>query len=67
MEGIRIPVKIQLVNRQRAVKVNRAVLGRLVRALAQEIHEDWIEDNRYLNMAPLKEHKKAQARVPAAA
>jgi putative transposase len=40
---------------------------RLARALAQEIHEDWIEDNRYLNMGLLKEHKKSQARVPTAA
>jgi transposase-like protein len=31
---------------------------RLVRALAAEIHEDWIEATRYLNMAMLKEHKK---------
>jgi putative transposase len=46
---------------------NAAACLRLVRALAQEIHEDWIEDNRYLNMALLKEHKKAQARVSAAA
>lgn len=31
---------------------------RLVRALAIEIHEDWIEATRYLNMQMLKEHKK---------
>ena len=31
---------------------------RLVRALAAEIHEDWIEATRYLNMSMLKEHKK---------
>lgn len=31
---------------------------RLVRALAAEIHEDWIEATRYLNMHILKEHKK---------
>jgi len=31
---------------------------RLVRALAAEIHEDWIEATRYLNMHMLKEHKK---------
>ncbi|WP_038045964.1 IS256 family transposase, partial [Thioalkalivibrio sp. ALE9] len=30
---------------------------RLVRALAVEIHEGWLEDNRYLNMDLLKEHK----------
>jgi putative transposase len=46
---------------------NEAACLRLVRALTQEIHEDWIEDNRYLNMDLLKEHKKAQARVSAAA
>lgn len=31
---------------------------RLVRALAAEYHEDWIEATRYLNMTMLKEHKK---------
>lgn len=31
---------------------------RLTRALAVEIHEDWIEAIRYLNMMILKEHKK---------
>ena len=31
---------------------------RLIRALAVEIHEDWIEATRYLNMHMLKEHKK---------
>lgn len=33
---------------------------RLVRALAAEYHEDWIEATRYLNMTVLKEHKKQQ-------
>ena len=33
---------------------------RLLRALAVEIHEDWIEQHRYLNMELLKEHKKLQ-------
>lgn len=31
---------------------------RLIRALAVETHEDWIEATRYLNMAMLNEHKK---------
>lgn len=31
---------------------------RLVRALAVEIHEDWIEAHRYLNMDMLREHLK---------
>jgi len=31
---------------------------RLVRALAVEIHEEWMEATRYLNMDELKEHKK---------
>jgi len=31
---------------------------RLVRALASEQHEEWMEATRYLNMAILKEHKK---------
>lgn len=35
---------------------------RLVRALAVEIHETWLEAIRYLNMAHLAEHKKEQLR-----
>lgn len=31
---------------------------RLVRALAVEVHENWIEQHRYLNMELLREHKK---------
>ena len=37
---------------------NEASCLRLVRALTVEIHEDWIEQHRYLNMAILREHKK---------
>lgn len=35
---------------------------RLVRALAVEIHENWVEATRYLNMADLEEHKKEMIR-----
>ena len=35
---------------------------RLIRALAVEMHENWIEATRYLNMEELKEHKKQQLR-----
>jgi putative transposase len=35
---------------------------RLVRALAVEIHEAWLESPRYLNMEPLAEQKKSQLR-----
>ena len=35
---------------------------RLVRALAVEIHENWVEATRYLNMADLEEHKKEMMR-----
>jgi putative transposase len=31
---------------------------RLIRALAVEMHENWIEATRYLNMEYLKEHQK---------
>lgn len=37
---------------------NEASCLRLVRALAVEMHENWIEATRYLNMDLLKEHKK---------
>jgi putative transposase len=45
---------------------NTASCLRLVRALAVEMHENWIEAIRYLNMEYLKEHKKEQVRRPAA-
>jgi transposase-like protein len=38
---------------------------RLVRALAIETHENWLEANRYLNMAELKEQKKMMLRQAA--
>ena len=41
---------------------NAASCLRLVRALAVEMHENWIEAIRYLNMENLKEHKKEQLR-----
>jgi putative transposase len=41
---------------------NAASCLRLIRALAVEMHENWIEAIRYLNMEFLKEHKKEQLR-----
>ena len=38
---------------------------RLVRALAVETHENWLEQHRYLNMDDLNEHKKTQLRQAA--
>ena len=35
---------------------------RLVRALAVETHENWLEQHRYLNMDGLREHKKEALR-----
>jgi len=46
---------------------NAASCLRLIRALAVEIHEGWLEDNRYLNMDLLKEQKKEQLRQRQAA
>ena len=47
---------------------NAASCLRLIRALAVEIHEDWIEATRYLDMEVLKDHFKQQRReiAPAA-
>jgi putative transposase len=45
---------------------NAASCLRLVRALAVEIHEGWLEATRYLNMEHLKEHKKEAFRAVAA-
>jgi putative transposase len=41
---------------------NRESCLRLIRALAVEIHEDWVEATRYLNMEVLKEQLKQQRR-----
>jgi transposase-like protein len=41
---------------------NAASCLRLVRAMAAEIHEDWIEATRYLNMELLEERKREQLR-----
>jgi transposase-like protein len=38
---------------------------RLVRALAVETHENWLEAHRYLNMNDLREHKKTNLRKAA--
>ena len=38
---------------------------RLIRALAVEIHEGWLEAHRYLNMEDLREHRKEQLRLAA--
>jgi putative transposase len=42
---------------------NEASCLRLIRALAVEIHENWIEATRYLNMDVLEEHKKELLRI----
>lgn len=36
----------------------------LIRALAVETHEGWLEEHRYLNMQLLAEHKREQPRQP---
>ncbi|MDQ2696940.1 MAG: IS256 family transposase [Pseudomonadota bacterium] len=57
-------VNEEIKRRTRVVRIfpNEASCLRLVRALTVEIHEAWLEDNRYLNMDLLKEHKKQQLR-----
>jgi putative transposase len=54
----------ELKRRTHVVRIfpNAASCLRLVRALAAEIHENWIEATRYLKMELLKEHKKEQMR-----
>lgn len=53
--------------RTRVVRIfpNSASCLRLIRALAVETHELWLEASRYLNMALLKEHKKQQFSIAA--
>ena len=51
------PVFISCVSPEFRQTRNRVAL-RLIRALAVEIHEDWIEAHRYLNMEILREQRK---------
>ena len=44
---------------------NPASCLRLVRGLAVEMHENWLEAHRYLNMDDLREHKKEALRMAA--
>jgi putative transposase len=54
----------ELLRRTKVVRIfpNTESCLRLIRALAAEIHEGWLEDNRYLNMELLREHKKEKLR-----
>ena len=54
----------ELKRRTQVVRIfpNAASCLRLVRALAVETHENWLEATRYLNMAHLAEHKKEMLR-----
>ena len=58
----------ELKRRTHVVRIfpNAASCLRLVRALAIETHENWLEATRYLNMEHLKEHKKEALRAMAA-
>jgi len=57
----------ELKRRTHVVRIfpNAASCLRLVRALAVETHENWLEAIRYLNMEHLKEHKKQMLRQAA--
>jgi len=54
----------EIKRRTRVIRIfpNEASCLRLVRALAVETHENWIEATRYLNMELLEEHKKEVTR-----
>lgn len=57
----------ELKRRTHVVRIfpNAASCLRLVRALAVEAHENWLEAIRYLNMEHLREHKKLAVRLAA--
>lgn len=57
----------EIKRRTRVVRIfpNEASCLRLVRALCAEIHETWLEDNRYINMDLLMEQKKAAMKLAA--
>lgn len=50
----------EIKGRTRVVRIfpNAASCLRLIRALAVEMHENWIEAIRYLDMDQLRDHKK---------
>jgi putative transposase len=57
-------VNEEIKRRTRVVRIfpNAESCLRLVRALAVEMHENWLEASRYLNMDDLREHNKLQLR-----
>ena len=57
----------EIKRRTRVVRIfpNEASCLRLIRAMAAETHEDWLEASRYLNMELLKEHKKLRLSLAA--
>jgi len=57
----------EIKRRTRVVRIfpNEASCLRLIRALAAETHEGWLEASRYLNMELLKEHKKLRVSLAA--
>jgi transposase-like protein len=57
----------EIKRRTRVVRIfpNEPSCLRLIRALAAETHEDWLEASRYLNMELLKEHKKLRLSLAA--
>lgn len=57
----------EIKRRTRVVRIfpNGASCLRLIRALAVETHEAWLEASRYLNMELLKEHKKLRLNLAA--
>ncbi len=57
----------EIKRRTRVVRIfpNAASCLRLIRALAAETHEDWLEASRYINMDLLKEHKKLRLSLAA--
>jgi putative transposase len=57
----------EIKRRTRVVRIfpNEASCLRLIRALAVETHEGWLEGSRYLNMDLLKEHKKLRISLAA--
>ena len=57
----------EIKRRTRVVRIfpNGESCLRLIRALAVEMHENWLEAPRYLNMDDLREHKKEALRMAA--
>ena len=61
-----MPVQVAMPTLLVRIFPDEASCLRLVQALAVETHEEWVDENRYLNMDLLREHLKRPPQPKAA-